>query len=206
MKYVLINPVVDSMYESSQLDCVLAENGYQRVECQLPWGIVVKEKYEKVLSEEEETIIDVRCPVAAQMVREEYLREGLHLPKIEPILLHCAREISERKDLKGYEKVITTPCKALADTGNLIGLEETVFMAWNEFERTLGAKLKPDKLDASPIPPGFFEDVEGADHSLSGEEEIHQYFKKESWRNTRLVELLYCQQGCHNGDGVSYDA
>lgn len=202
MKYILINPVVDSMYEKEELDEVLFRHGYQRAECQESWGPVVKEKYNELLKTTEKTVIDARCPVAAQKVKEEYQQEHLLVAEIEPILLHCAREISNQEELKGYEKVITTPCKALADQGNRLNLEETKFIAWNEFERTLDVTLESRKLSASPIPPGFFGDMEFANDSISGKEIIEEYFESETSRKMKLIEMLYCQQGCHNGDGV----
>lgn len=202
MKYVLINPVVDSMYERDKLDFLLLENGYSRVECEVSWGPVVKEKYKQVIETGEGTVVDVRCPVAAQKVKERYNKEGLLIPEIEPILLHCAREISERAGLEEYEKVITTPCKALADSGNMLGLKKTIFMAWNEFEAMLNKRLVSKSLEASPIPPGFFSDLDTESDSISGKDKIEQYFKEEAWREKGIVEILYCEQGCHNGDGV----
>lgn len=203
MKYVLINPVVDSMYQRSDLDALLRKNEYQRVECQISWGPVVKEKYEKLVIERKETIMDVRCPVAAIKIENEFEEDGIHIPKIEPILLHCAREVSGRDELREFQKVITTPCKALADAGNQLNLNNTTFMAWNEFEATLGEQLIPIKLCASPIPPGFFADLDISSDSISGEEEIQTYFENKAWKGKKLVEMLFCQQGCHNGDGVT---
>lgn len=206
MKYVLINPVADSMYDREKLDEVLALNGYTRVECSGSWGTVVRDKYGELASEKQETIVDVRCPVAAQKVKEEYKEDGLYIPDIEPILLHCAREISGREDLKTFEKIITTPCKALADKGNELHLENTLFMAWNEFEAILSGDLKPELLEASPIPPGFFTELDTVTDSITGEEVFHNYFKNKEWKDKGLVEILFCEQGCHNGDGVTCNA
>lgn len=102
MKYILINPVVDSMYDREQLDSLLLHNGYQRTECVKSWGPVVKEKYIAFMNDTDKTVIDVRCPV----------------------------------------------------------------------------------------------------DSVSGADELKEYFLSDASKQTRLVELLYCQQGCHNGDGV----
>ena len=46
-------------------------------------------------------------------------------------------EVNE-KELKGMQKLITTPCEILADEGNSLGLLETEFLTWNEFLRRIG--------------------------------------------------------------------
>ena len=38
--------------------------------------------------------------------------------------------------------------------------------------------------------------------SVTGEKEIRSFFEKEIPENIQLVELLYCEDGCHNGDGI----
>ena len=38
--------------------------------------------------------------------------------------------------------------------------------------------------------------------SLSGEDNIKNYFKNGLHKNDELVEMLYCNNGCNNGDGV----
>ena len=56
--------------------------------------------------------------------------------------------------------------------------------------------------DASPIPPGFFKDLPFPVVSKSGRPAIESYVTGNDWKNAKLIELLYCVQGCHRGDGV----
>lgn len=70
------------------------------------------------------------CPEAVRLLEEiqkepenESGIENLKVAPIEPILLHCARELSTRPDLADGEKIITTPCQSLAVLGNSLGLE-----------------------------------------------------------------------------------
>lgn len=71
-----------------------------------------------------------------------------------------------------------------------------------------GEKLKR-KTDVSPIPPGFFSGMGIETVSLTGKESIETYLSIHGtggFRNQeRLVEMLYCDQGCHNRDGVVMD-
>lgn len=121
---------------------------------------------------------------------------------IEPILIHCAREISGRKEYADGEKIITTPCRSLADLGNSLGLKHTRFMTWNEFLEEMGVRPEGRLPEASPIPLGFFSGLEGNVESLTGKEIIENYIEHLGSRETDLVEMLYCDRGCHNGDGV----
>ena len=38
--------------------------------------------------------------------------------------------------------------------------------------------------------------------SKSGRPAIESYVTGNDWKNAKLIELLYCVQGCHRGDGV----
>ena len=124
------------------------------------------------------------------------------IPDIEPILIHCGRELSERKELQGKEKLITTPCQALADLGNALQLPKTSFLPWNRFLDSLGGGLTASSLQESPIPLGFFDGLECRILSLTGEEEICKYFAQNTPPAADLLEILVCKNGCHNGDGV----
>ena len=135
---------------------------------------------------------------------------SLAVPAIEPILLHCAREIAGRPELWGEKKIITTPCQALADAGNELGLSDTEFIPWNRLLERLepsrgpgdGNRLKAGTLEESPIPPGFFSALGEVD-SVTGPDAVERYLGRECWKGVKLVELLYCDGGCHNGDGVT---
>lgn len=204
MKYIFINPVVDNMYVRDDLDQLLFENGYKRVEIKTDWHKVVKEEYGKIINQTELTVVDRRCPMAMDTIRP-YMNEKEVLDhKIEPILIKCAIEISNRSDLKGAKKVITTPCESLANYGNKMNLEDTVFISWIEFLNDLNEseKVKGELLEESPIPLGYFSSIEGKVSSISGKDDIEDYFKNKLYYGDKIVEMLYCKGGCNNGDGV----
>ena len=177
------------------------------------------------------TVADARCPEAVNLI-ERYNEErnlSIQVADIEPILIHCARELSARADLADGEKIITTPCRILAEQGNALELPHTRFVSWKDFFSELGESLEPAP-EASPIPPGFFTGLSVPVVSLSGREDIEDYLEERSrtsegeledrmmsgtagsqnigaviadaGRKPLLLELLYCPKGCHMGDGV----
>lgn len=204
MKYIFINPVVDNMYIKEELDKLLLNNGYLRVEVENDWHKIVKEKYNEALKSTEKALLDRRCPLAIDTINEYINDQDVFIPQIDPILIHCGIEIANREDLKGKKKVITTPCESLASYGNKKDLEDTVFISWKEFIKNLNSheKIQVKLLDASPIPPGYFKSLEAKISSISGEESIEEYFKNNLHKEIDLVEMLYCKNGCNNGDGV----
>lgn len=204
MTYIWINPVTESMYQGASLDDFLIRCGFIRVKCTTDWGRIVKEKYKTFLTGCQDTVADARCPMACDLIKEIGEIKVVTAP-IEPILIHCAREISGREDLKDGEKLITTPCRSLADMGNGLKLPDTCFTTWNELLQTIGERPEGRTPDASPIPPGFFSGIGVNTESITGKDNIEEYVKQGHWRNVRLMELLYCKHGCHNGDGVVMD-
>ena len=204
MKYIFINPVVANMYIKEELDRVLYKNGYIRVEVKNDWHKIVKEKYNKELKGVDRTFLDKRCPLAIETIHEYVNRAEVFIPEIDPILIHCGIEIANREELRGQKKIITTPCESLATYGNEKNLEDTIFISWKEFISNLAdhEKLKVRQLNESPIPLGYFKSLDVKISSISGKENIENYFKNKLHMESDLVEMLYCPNGCNNGDGV----
>lgn len=238
MTYLWINPVSECMVSEQNLERILAEHRLTRVCCREDWGSIVLKRYAELMEHADGTVADARCPEAVNLI-EHYNEEKnlfIQIADIEPILIHCARELSARADLANGEKIITTPCRILAEQGNALELPRTRFVSWKDFLSELGEKLEPAP-EASPIPPGFFTGLSVPVLSLSGREEIESYLEKQSKaleteaesletdtamltgaaeagdrsmkkdavrakHSPLLLELLYCRQGCHMGDGV----
>ena len=204
MKYILINPVVDKMYEQEILNNFLKINGYTRVFYNENWADIVINKYKDVIKNAKgATIMDMRCPLAVDTVKDIIEKDqNIIFPDIDPILIHCAREISLREDLKDGEKIIITPCKSLKDIGNNLCMDNTIFMTWLEFLESLDQNIEGNVLDNTPIPLGFFDSLDLKKESISGNDNIESYFRKNKFKNLDMIEMLYCHNGCHNGDGV----
>lgn len=195
------------MYIKEDLDEVLINNGYIRVQVENDWHGIVKEKYKEVVDENKDnnlTILDTRCPKTIETISNEAKSKDIIVPKIHPILIHCGIEISERDDLRDKSKVVTTPCESLADYGNKLNLKDTSFISWKVFLQDLDEKekIKRKVLDESPIPLGYFTSFGSKITSISGKENIENYFENGLHKKDKLVEMLYCNNGCNNGDGV----
>ena len=161
MTYLWINPVSERMISVEALERMLEKHDLTRVVCRESWGEIVLRKYRELLEHADGTFADARCPEAVSLVRS--LQPEIQIADIEPILIHCARELAERPDL---------------------------------------AEPMEPAPDASPIPPGFFKDLPFPVVSKSGRPAIESYVTGNEWKDARLIELLYCVQGCHRGDGV----
>lgn len=200
MKYIWINPVTAQMYQPDDLHRFLTAHGFIQLEASLHWMETVKEKYKQAVKTAPHTLIDMRCPKIIHLIEAYALQDAVTIPAIEPILLHCAREISQKKP--GHQKIITTPCQALADRGNALHLPETTFLPWNQFLSDLGGGLFAEPPQESPIPPGFFHDCSCKKISVTGKDAICDFFAHFPTDTYDLIELLYCSEGCHNGDGI----
>lgn len=240
MTYLWINPVSERMVSEQALKRILTEHQLTQVRCREDWGAMVLEKYKERMEQANGTVADARCPEAVNLI-ERYNEEenlSIQVADIEPILIHCARELSARSDLADGGKIITTPCRILAEKGNALELPRTRFVSWKDFLSELGETLE-SAPEASPIPPGFFTGLSVPVLSLSGQEAIEAYLQNAAMseaqktadrmmagiagvgnqdtesgerklkedtagteRSPLLLELLYCRQGCHMGDGV----
>lgn len=199
MTYVLINPVTDRMTDPEELEKALCAHRLQRVTCRENWTRRVLEEYSAVLQTEKKTVLDTRCPMAVELVRALQIDRIREAPVL-PILLHCAKELSDREDLQEGEIVVTTPCRALAEQGNSFNLPRTEFITSREFLDVIGYH-SVKQLDCSPIPPGFFDPLGVVTVTATGGQEITERAASLPLK-TRLFEALFCPGGCHNGDGV----
>ncbi len=201
-KFLWINPVAAEMYDSPELRETLANKGFEIVACRQDHIAAVKKKYQLAVETARSCVADMRCPMAVSYIKRNYAPDFLEYPDIEPILIHCARELHERLSEKGF-LYITTPCAALRELGNSIGLPKARFYTWAEFARREAIPLRKKALDRSPIPPGFFAEYGKEAGVLDSRNKIDLYFSNLlDPAEKKVLELLYCPCGCHHGDGV----
>ena len=200
-KYIWLNPVVLKMYNQEEVKSHLENLDFEIVTCEENHLQIVKNKYEEQYKGCKSLLCDNRCPKAVSYVRNHYGAENLEYSTIQPILIHCAEELANRYKDHDAELYIITPCTDLKDQGNKLNMKNTIFQTWTEFCREHNIILKRKSIESSPIPPGFFDNIPDV-VSLSSKNEIDHYFQKASLKDKRLIEMLYCQGGCHNGDGV----
>ncbi|MDU7337167.1 MAG: hypothetical protein E7L17_03525 [Clostridium sp.] len=202
MIFVWLNPVSIAMYGGDYLTSQLKECGLEPVECRLDHIGTVREKYSQMVNRTKRCVADMRCPLAVEYVKKRYSPDFLEYPPIEPILLHCARELQQR--LVGQEKlIVTTPCRSLKELGNNLHLPNVEFLTFLELAQHYQITLQRKSIEASPIPPGFFAELGEQVKTLDSRDKIDAYFSAPVPKNSHaLLEMLYCECGCHHGDGV----
>ena len=200
-KYIWLNPVVLKMYDQEELNAALISSGFQIVTCEKDHIKTVKNKYKERYEGCRQSLCDNRCPKAMSYVQSHYDHAGLEYAAIQPILIHCAEELADKYKEDDEELYIITPCTDLRDLGNKLAWKNTVFQTWTEFCREHNITLNSKSTETSPIPPGFFDNIPNV-VSLASKDEMDRYFQNRSRNDKQMIEMLYCQGGCHNGDGV----
>ena len=201
-KLVWLNPVVKSIYDFAALKENLQNKGFSVMECEKDHVNSVKNAYKNDLAQKE-LIFDSRCPRAANFIRANFKEHASLVSNLNPILIESAMELSSK--LKENEWLyVTTPCEDLAKLGRGLNLARTTFLTWKSFKEQNEINLETKKLEASPVPPGFFSNLGVKTLSLGSAEKIQNAlsYKFSELKNYRIIELLYCENGCHNGDGL----
>ena len=201
-KVVWLNPVVKNIYDFAALKEILQNKGFSVVECKKDHIKSVKNAYKNALAQSE-LIYDSRCPRAVNFIRENFKEQAALISNLNPILIESALELSSK--LKEDEWLyVTTPCEDLAELGRGLNLARTTFLTWKSFREQNEINLEMKRLGASPIPPGFFTNLGVKTLSLSSKEKIENAlsYKFSKLKNYQIIELLYCENGCHNGDGL----
>lgn len=199
-KYIWLNPVVINSYPLSLLKEKVNSVGFTLVKPKQDYAEIVKNKYKDLINlsnQNQFPILDNRCPLMVDFFNHKHILG--RLANIDPILIHIAKELANRDDLFDGYKYIITPCQSLKIIGINLCLPETIFMTWDEWVCKYGGLSVTNKLTNSPIPLGFFSDISSNVLSITNDNlnlSLHDI------SNYELVEGLYCQNGCHNGDGV----
>ncbi len=197
--YVWLNPVVETSYNLKKLKSILLSKDFEVVNPLLDNANIVLGKYREYVLKANKTVVDARCPMIIEHFKKhEFI---VDYPDIEPILIHVARELADRKDLKDGKKYILTPCKSLKEYGINLNLDNTYFYTWDEFVLSNNIEIQGETSHESPVPLGFFDSFETkilkvSSHNIN---QITQSIIDEF----KFVEGLYCNKGCNNGDGVT---
>ena len=201
-KVVWLNPVVKNIYDFAALKEILQNKGFSVVECEKDHAQSVKNAYKNALAQSE-LIYDSRCPRAVNFIRANFKEQAAFISNLNPILIESAIELSSK--LKEDEWLyVTTPCEDLAQLGRGLNLARTTFLTWRSFREQNAINLKMRSIEQSPIPPGFFTNLGVKTLSLDSKEKIENAlsYKFSELKNYQIIELLYCENGCHNGDGL----
>ncbi len=207
-KYIWVNPVAEKMYgcEVHRIKEHLENKGYIFAGCD-PQLEYVEKQYVEYSKDKSKIILDCRCPETINLLKNEGMLDGFEVPMIEPILIRTSRVLYD-KYVKNSEDIliITCPCTQLRDHGRKLfeDNDNIIFYTWKEFIESQGMHSH-GQIDESPIPLGFFRKSFEEVLELSGKEIILSEIKNIKGHKIRkydIVEMLYCNEGCNNGDGL----
>lgn len=197
---IVLNPLIQQMLDEDAYSKLLDEIkawGHQPTDS-APGIAEVKRQYQECLFETKTfPVIDSRCPKIRKMLIEEFpdLME-LRAP-IDPILVTGAKIRRKECGNKNIEMVIVTPCEAFS----YIHLSNTRMITWREFKGLIHFYPPQKMLDESPVPLGFFDSLGVKVYGASGEENCRKLLT-DMPSDAELLELLWCEGGCHKGDGL----
>ena len=101
--YVWLNPVVETSYNLKKLKSILLSKDFEVVNPILDNANIVLNKYREYVLKANKTVVDARCPMIIEYFKKhEFI---VDYPDIEPILIHVARELADRKDLKDGKNI-----------------------------------------------------------------------------------------------------
>jgi len=208
-RFIWINPVVEAMADSLYPSIIqqITDRGFSVVSCNT--GLEkVRQAYRQYLQRDvNKPVIDTRCPKVACMVNCHFPQLQDSQSEVLPILMVCAQDLYELHVRTNPDKAsltIVTPCSSLADVGNSKLGHIARFITWIDFCTEQEFFIALPRAVSSPIPPGYFRFPEYRVLEASGPDAVKGLLNRISQNSNEadLVELLYCNGGCHNGDGV----
>lgn len=211
--YVLLNPMIAKMAQKAYpaLLEIIKDKGYIPLECVGGDKSVLEEYGQLLLKTGKRPVIDSRCPTIVKMVREKFPDAAEHLAPIRPILVACIQDLYEsyiKPDLKSASLTVVTPCLAMNGYAAELCGDKIRFVTWRQFASEVGLHQGCPRSSSSPIPLGFFDALGVRIKKASGEiptlNLLHGLFdsNRGQEQGIDLLELLYCEDGCCNGDGL----
>jgi iron only hydrogenase large subunit-like protein len=210
--FLWLNPIVEKMIakEWDSVLRILAQKGYTVVQC-TTGAAKIHDAYLRYISTAlAKPVIDARCPKVAALIKHKYPSLSAHVAPIAPILSACAEELFNEYVGSCPERArltVVAPCTALADEGCVRFGHKIRFVTWTQFSKEISdLKIYP-RLISSPVPPGYFRSLGSQVIEANGESRVNEVLQLACAGHispsVNLLEMLYCEGGCHNGDGVA---
>jgi iron only hydrogenase large subunit-like protein len=204
----VLNPVIQKILNEkgyqSLLDHIKDRCGHLIADS-MPGISEVKKRYQKWLIRTDKfPVIDSRCPAIVKMIKKEFPELTESLAPIDPILITGAK--MRLKEFKDEADVLTiiSPCFSFAmdfELDNELKFAKTIITPWYLFKISIDFNVPQEKIENSPVPPGFFNYLGVRVYEASGENECRKLLSNIP-DNAQLLELLLCKNGCHKGDGL----
>lgn len=211
-QYIWLNPVVLQMTEPKERRRILLKLGLEELNCRENHIEAVRSAYRNAAKLEQEReqrggahrlLCDIRCPMAAELVKKRFSQAEVVFPKTLPILVQSAAELSARLACEpDAQLTVIAPCEALCVLGRMQGYPRTEFLTWKTFCGRYDLHPRMRRQRQSPIPPGFFAGCARRVVSLDSRDKILQFFSAHREGEADLAELLYCCGGCHQSEDM----
>ena len=207
IKLVVLNPVIKALLKKHYQTLVelLYSLGWYVEDASRRDIPAVKELYKDCLrNNSKRPVIDSRCPAAVQLISDEFPNLINYLSPIKPILITGAElALAEFKEIFKKQPIsltIVSPCNALTRYGD----ERYLIITWKKFKEKQKLNFPEKPPENSPVPLGFFNELGVAVVGASGENNIRKLLANfhSLGPNFQIIELLFCEGGCHNGDGL----
>ena len=208
MKITILNPLIRNLLEREDYQKLLEKldaQGYRVIDLYDDLKKVKKivlQKYADWLSKTSKfPVIDSRCPRIRKLLIYEFPHLMDFWAPILPILITGAElKIEELKsrniEVSGY---LVSPCKEF--TRWFFSKEDIIIVTWQEFKNLISFYPPQRLLTQTPVPKGFFNDLEVKVYGETGENECRKLLSRIP-ADAQLLELLWCEGGCHRGDGL----
>lgn len=197
-KLVVLNPLIHGILETQDYNALM-ENLHTKgfiVADAAPGKVKVKEEYRRCVANANNfPVIDSRCPYVADMVRREFNPLEHLLAPIDPILITGAKMRKEEFDAD--LTYVVSPCEGFERYNEDFMLIHT----WRQFRTDINFRYARRALESTPVPIGFFNDLDVKLISASGEAACRRLLSDYP-SDAKLLELLHCEGGCHKGDGL----
>lgn len=205
---VVLNPVIQRILNEqdyqSLLDRIKNRCGHL-VADSTPGITEVKKLYQKWLARSDKfPVIDSRCPAIIKMIKNEFPGLIELLAPIDPILITGAKMRLEEFKNEADILSIVSPCRSFIvdfELDNKLKFAKTLIVPWRMFKVSVDFFAPQKKIENSPVPLGFFDNLGVKVYSASGKENCKKLLKNYP-TDAELLELLWCEGGCHNGDGL----
>jgi iron only hydrogenase large subunit-like protein len=208
VKMVVLNPVIESMLGKRYLELIslLESKGYF-VENSKRGIEYVRTFYGLNLFFINDTCqIDSRCPKITELIVNDFPYLLKRISTITPILITGAymafAEFLEKNPNSIVDLTIISPCEIMRAYEKMNN--GTKIITWKKFKEIEEIEIPENKLDESPVPLGFFNSkalLGEKIYSASGEKDCKKLLSNIP-KNANLLELLWCEGGCHKGDGL----
>jgi len=211
VRFIWINPVISRMAGDDYPALLerLVRRGYRIAACPEAADEIRGTYISHLDQSPVRPLIDARCPRIVSLIREKFPALLERVAPIPPILILCAERLYRRHcapDPRQTSLTIITPCSELVDYGKSLFGERILFLTWKDFRRDEALLPLYPRAEASPIPPGFFNFPGIRVLEGSGPQTVTDLLgRAEAGRidtEVAILELLYCRDGCHNGNGV----